>query len=238
MGIIDKPPIDYKFTLNIRPDDIGTYVKGDYKIRTRKWKDKETGRERTSDIWLFDTIMSGDAWDLWYNYDADWKLSLEYYVDDKSAEKIWEIVKTISEKNEIDIEGMSLEDAIEEVDDEHEIRSAISNATNNAESSSYVDYLWNTLKSALEEFGNVTKFNDEGVTIEMDLSKYLNDVDDDTLEDFFDNCNDDVECVFGELIHNDYIEKPEFDIDDRWTPDVNEVDFNDSLMDYLADVNY
>jgi hypothetical protein len=238
MGIIDKPPIDYKFTLNINPDDIGTYVKGDYKIRTRKWKDKETGRERTSDIWLFDTIMSGDVWDLWGNYDADWKLSLEYYVDDKSAEKIWEIVKTISEKNEIDIEGMSLEDAIEEVDDEHEIRSAISNATNNAESSSYVDYLWNTLKSALEEFGNVTKFNDEGVTIEMDLSKYLNDVDDDILEDFFDNCNDDVECVFGELIHNDYIEKPEFDIDDRWTPGVNEVDFNDSLMDYLADVNY
>ena len=238
MGIVDRPPVDYKFILKIEPDDIGRYIKGDYKIRTRKWKDKETGRERTSDVWLFDVIMSGDGWELWGNYDADWKASLEYYTDNKSAEKIWEIVKAISEKNEIDIEGMSLEDAIEEVDGDHDIRNALSNATNNAESSSYVDHLWTTLKDAVSEYGNVTKFDDEGAIVEIDLSNYIDDVDDDTLEEFFDNCNDDVECVFGELIGNDYIDKPEFYVDDRWTPDVEKEYFNETLMDYLSEINY
>jgi hypothetical protein len=41
--------------------------------------------------------------------------------------------------------------------------------------------------------------------------------------------------VFDELM-GDYYEKPDFRIDDRWTPDVDERYFNEILNDYLGDV--
>ena len=57
------------------------------------------------------------------------------------------------------------------------------------------------------------------------------------LDNYFDNCNDNYQCVFEELM-GEYNDKPDFrrKIDDRWTPDVNEDYFNEILNDYLGDV--
>jgi predicted component of type VI protein secretion system len=34
----------------------------------------------------------------------------------------------------------------------------------------------------------------------------------------------------------DYYDKPDFRVDDRWTPDIDERNFNSILNDYLADI--
>jgi hypothetical protein len=55
------------------------------------------------------------------------------------------------------------------------------------------------------------------------------------LDDYFERCDDSYECVFDELM-GDYYGKPNFRVDDRWTPDVNEDYFNEILNDYLGDI--
>jgi hypothetical protein len=73
--------------------------------------------------------------------------------------------------------------------------------------------------------------------IEIDLQKVIENhgLGEDDVDEFFERCDDKYECVFDEIM-GDYYEKPEFSIDDRWTPDVNESYFNEILNDYLGDV--
>jgi hypothetical protein len=97
--------------------------------------------------------------------------------------------------------------------------------------------LYKTLKEATEELGEVTQFNDEGVVINIDMEKYLNDLDDGWYEDYMERCDDDLRCVFGEMIGNE-IDKPKFSIDDRWYPSIDGGNFNDMLSDYLSDAEY
>jgi hypothetical protein len=46
----------------------------------------------------------------------------------------------------------------------------LANAQNNADTSDYHNYLYNTIKGALEELGEVESLNDEGAKITIDLS--------------------------------------------------------------------
>ena len=48
-------------------------------------------------------------------------------------------------------------------------------------------------------------------------------------------CADDIKCAFNEMVAGGDIEKPKWDPDDRWYPDVNEAYFNEMLSDYLYD---
>jgi ABC-type oligopeptide transport system ATPase subunit len=65
------------------------------------------------------------------------------------------------------------QDKIEEYDDDHEIRSAISNATSNAESSDYVNHLYEELKSALEEYKKDKDFVFAFCTCISQIIRYL-----------------------------------------------------------------
>jgi hypothetical protein len=97
--------------------------------------------------------------------------------------------------------------------------------------------LFKTLKDATEELGEVTQFNDEGVVINIDMEKYLNDLDDRWYEDYMERCDDDLRCVFGEMIGNE-IDPPKFSVDDRWYPDVDKGSFNSILDERLGEVEY
>jgi hypothetical protein len=132
---------------------------------------------------------------------------------------------------------MSLKEAISEYDTNYEIRSALGNAMSSAESDSYYYYYIKNLRNALEEYGEVTKLNDEGATIKINLQDIINKVepDEDDLDDMFERCDDGAECVFREML-GDYYDKPDFRVDDRWTPDIDERNFNSILNDYLADI--
>jgi hypothetical protein len=191
----------------------------------------DNGNKRTSSNYLFKTIME-DPWDLWENYDVDWKSSLQYHVNDKNEAKIREI---LSKDTEEDTSEYSIEDLIDEFDG-GEVVSAISSATNDVESDNYGNMLRDTLKSCLEEYGKVTKFDYEGATVVIDLDNFTDSVGEEELNDYFDNCNGDPSCVFSELLSYDYIDKPKFSYDDRWYPDINEQYFNDTLSERLSEI--
>ena len=230
MGLIEKKEINTIFDLELSPSDIHYYVDGDWDVR--KYKDRD-GRQRS--IGMFETLLSGDHWDLFDNYGSDWQSALDYYIDKENETIIWDMIKSIANPDEL--EGMSLDDAIGQFDNDHEIRNAIGNAMSSAESDSYYNYYIKTLRNALEEYGDVSQLNDEGVKIRIDLQKIIDETapDEGDLDDMFERCDEDAECVFRELI-GDYYDKPDFRLDDRWSPDINERNFNEILNSYLGDV--
>lgn len=247
MGIIEAPVVDYKIKLDIKPDDIRRYVDGDYVIN--RYKRKMTSPaghqyERTVEVTLFETILSGDVWDLWQNWEPDWKGALAYDVDNENEQKIRHILKYLAQKDNPDFteEGFNDEDTdslIEDWDEDHEIGRAIGNAVSNAESDAYANYLYDELKGALEEYGTVEKMNDEGVILIVDTEKYIADLDDEEYEDYVEyRCNGDIECVFSELAYEDRIDKPKVSIDDRYYPDIDRENFNEMLSERLSEVEY
>ena len=227
--IANRSTEDMVFELQIDPAYISRYVDGDWTIR--KYKDAN-GRQRETG--MFETLLSGDYWDLFDN-GGDWNVALEYYIDDENKDIISDLIKGFANPDEI--EDKSLKELIEEFDNNYEIRNALGNAMSSAESDSYYVYYKRTLQNALEEYGNVTKLNDEGATIEINLKTVIDNhgVNEDDLDDYFERCEDSYECVFDELM-GDYYDKPDFRIYDRWTPDVDEIYFNEILNDYLGDV--
>jgi len=238
MGIIEVEPMVTGFSLEIKPEDFDDWIDGGtYHTYTNRATGKQT---RTS---IFVEIMMGDAWELW-NQDGyeDFGSYFQYTVDKPTEERLWDIVKKIAERDGIELdEDLDLEDAIKEVDDDWEIRNAISGAINDADANDYVDYLQKQLETALETYGNVYEFNDTGAKIQVDLADLV-DIDNQEVDDIFENNMDrdgqyNLEGVLSELISEDYIEKPTFDPDDRWYPSPDDNIVNEYVNDRLSDIN-
>ena len=242
MGIIDVEPLQTRFVLEIDPDDIGKYLDDDFVYRTYKRKTSD-GRETTKSVYFYETIMSDNVWDLAYGSDwgEDWKSTLEYYVDLKNEKLIESTINEWISKSgdEVD-EDMDLEDKLEQYDDNYDIRNAISGAENDIASGEYVDYLRDTLKSALEKYGNVIEFSNENIKIEIDFKDFTRKMDEDTLDEYYENCKDDPSCVFEELLGNSYtggyIDKPKPKFNDNWHPDIDKRTYNEYLTDRLNDI--
>ena len=231
MGIVEVQPLQTTFTLEIDPKDVGDYLSGDYVYKTYgSAKDQKVKR-----VYFYETIMSDDAWEMWDNYDADWKSALEYNVDSENEKKIEEIINSMIEKQggEVD-EDMSLVDKIEEYDENYDIRNAISSSINEVESNEYVKYLRDTIKDALNELGNVFEFTYDKIKIQIDLKDF--NFNEDELDEYYENCYDDPACVFRELVSEDNIDLPKPSFDDRWYPSIDEDDFNQYLSDRLYDI--
>jgi hypothetical protein len=220
MGIIEVEPIVTGFSLEISPEDFEDYIDGGW---DKTYKNRETGNTRR--VSIFTEIMAGDAWELWgYHDNEDISSYFQYTIDEQTEERLWDIVRKIAERDgvELDEEGLGLEDAINEVDDDWEIRNAIGSAINDADADDYVNYLQKQVESALEFYGNVYEFDDTGAKIQVDL-RDLVDVDDQEVDDIFENNMDrngqyNLEGVLSDLISEGYIDKPTFDYDDRWYP--------------------
>ena len=242
MGIIDVEPLQTRFVLEIDPSDIGRYLDGDYVYRRYKSK-TPAGNDTTRNVYFYETIMSDNVWDLAYETDwgEDWKSGLTYYVNPENEKLIESMINEWISKSgdEVD-EDMSLEDKIEEYDNNYDIRNAISEAENDIASNMYVDYLQGTLKSALEEYGSVFEFSDETIKIQIDLEDYTGTMDKDTLDEYYENCKDDPECVFEELLGNSYtggyIDKPKPKFNDNWHPDIDKTEYNQLLIERLNNI--
>jgi hypothetical protein len=235
LGLVEVPEIDYVIEYEVGADDVDRIVDGDWTVRQSKRK-TPAGSQYTVKIGIFETILSGDMFGLWDNWDADWKSALQYNVDKKNEQKILDLLKGMAGE-EFD-EELDLEDAIKKYDNDGEIRRAISSSVNDAEASDYENYLWKNLKDALEEWGDVLKMDDSGVRLRIDTAKHIEEyIDyhgDEEFEDAFERCNEDVSCVFNEIL--DTLDKPKFSIDDRWYPDINDNEFNDMLSDRLSEI--
>lgn len=222
LGLIEPTTLDYKFTLNIPLKNADHYVRGEL---------KDTVQD----------ILAGDTWQYWDNYQyADWESSIQYHIDEDNSRKIVDMLRNTEGFDET----LSLTDLIKECgDDADEIISALKTATNDAEAQDYESYLYDELKSAYSEFGNVTLMNDEGVVIEVDLESLMstNNIDDEVIDDFIERCEDsnkyaDPECIFEELLSEGYIEKARFDVDNRWYPSIDNNNFNEILNDRLNEI--
>ena len=236
MGIIDVEPLKTRFVLELKPTDVGNYLKGDYVYRKYKSKTPD-GRDSTKSVYFYETIMSDNVWDIGYEVDwgSDWKTALEYYVDSNNEKLIESMLNEWISKSgdEVD-EDMSLEEKIEQYDDNYDIRSAMSSAENDIASGEYVEYLRNTIKSALEEYGSVFEFNDESIKIQIDLKDF--NFSNDYLDDYYENCDDDPACVFSELTSDDIIEMPKPRFNDNWSPDIDKTEYNQLLRERLNEI--
>ena len=225
LGLVDPVQYDSTFTLTIHPKYADDYIRGEM-----------------SNI-VYEILMS-DTYQYWDNAQyAEWR----YGVEELSEENEQKIVEILKRKNEAEHylgkfdSGMNLKDMIEEYDNEDEIKNSLRWSINDAEAQDYENYLYNELKSVFEEYGQVISMNDEGVVIKIDLEVLIsaNDIDDETMDDMIERCGDDTadaECLFTELLGDGYIEKPRFDVDERWYPSMDKNSFNEILNDRLSEI--
>ena len=238
MGIIEVEPLPTGFSLEISPEDFEDYIDGGW---DNTYTNRTTGTKRR--VSIFTEIMSGDAWELWGHHDnEDIGSYFQYTIDTPTEEKLWGIVRRMAERDGVELdEDLDLEEAINEVDDDWEIRNAIGSAINDADADDYVNYLQKQVETALETYGNVYEFNDTGAKIQVDL-KDLVDIDNQEVDEIFENNMDrngqyNLDGVLRELISEDYIDKPTFDFDDRWYPSPDDRYVNENVNDRLSDIN-
>jgi hypothetical protein len=244
MGLIEKPEENYTVTIKIDVDDLGRYVDGDYVIsRRRVTKKTPAGQEyqQMVETWLFESILV-DAWTLAENIDTgqDWKSVLDYHVNENNQNRIREMIKEFAQKdnpefNEEEFNETPVEDLIEQYDYD-DISNAILWAESDAASDSYVNTLNTTLKDCLEEIGEVKKMDDEGVILEVDVEKYINELDDDVVDEQLEDCDGGLKCFLVEIFRQEYVDKPKFEINDYWYPDINERDYNNYLAERLHEI--
>ena len=97
-----------------------------------------------------------------------------------------------------------------------------------------MSYLYGLLKDAIEEYGPVSEMNSDDVTFTVDVEQFLS-LDDEYNDDLYERCEDDITCVFDEMIGDGDIDKPSFSPDERWYPDVDEKNFNEILSERLSE---
>lgn len=234
MGLLEKPTFG-SFTLKISPGYISDYVDGDWVIGTRRWIDSQ-GFNREKRNYFFEALLT-DPWDIVDRYDSsDWSGALSYYVDDRNEKKIREYLLSLSE-NPTEDQSKDTEQLIEDLDGDYEVRNAISSAQNDAESDDYINALQEHLKSRLEDYGDVINLNDEGAEIMVDLDSFIDRHSDlETIFEISENCGEkNYECIFDEIVGSYNFDKPSWNFDDRYIPDVDRISFNDILSDRLSD---
>lgn len=230
LGLIDK--INNKFLLRILPNEVSDFVNGDFVYSQSRDKNGNVKRK-----YFFEQLLSGDIFDIYDLYDREigkdeWQDTI-HLLNKENTELIWSLVRDYSKNNNIDIEGLNLVDAINETDYD-ELKSCFDATIRDLENSKYYDYVYDQLRKALSEYGKIVEMDDRGVTIECDLDNFIDDVDD--IDNYFDNCNDDLPCVLGEILYNNVIDKPRYETNDYWYPSYNDEEFNEILRDRLGEI--
>lgn len=244
MGIVDIEELPTRFTLELSPEYIKYYVDGG-------WENRYSSKNGdTRNVHIFEEIMEGNAYGLWGHQEYhDFDSYFQYTIDDETESRLWDIVKRKAELDGIEIdEDTDLYDAIKEVDDDWEIRNAISSGIDDADADDYVSYLQDNLKSALEVYGNVYEFDDSGVKIQIDLGSLV-DVESQEIDEIYENNHYpnqtqfqnnggyNLEGVLDELLSNEYIERPNFRYDDRWHPSPDDKIVNEQVNYRLDDID-
>ena len=235
LGVIEKPKVDYKIELKIEPDDITRYIKGGWQVSRRR-KNKE-GNWVGRDVDIFETILSGDLWDVWNSADYSYLDILDWVtLTDQNEKEIWDLLNMVASPEEL--KDLTLTEAISEFDDDYEIKNAITSAYNNAEESDFYDHMYNLLKDALSEYGTIKSIDDTGVVLEIDTEPFLSSVDDRYVDDYMETFDNNIKDVFQEMVLQGDIDRPDFSFDDRWSASVSDREFNELLSDRLGEARY
>ena len=229
LGIGEAPKMI--FELNIPPENIEDYVDGNWVVRTGKNSDGSKTEYK-----FFTILLDGDIYEMSGNYYEDWEGALEYETNEENTKKIREILQHLVGED-YDPED-NMESLIKQYDDDDEIKRALGDAYQVAADDSYYVHSIKLLTRALSEYGTVLELNYEGAKLQVHLDKYINEndwIDDDYIQGKMEDCNEDLKCVFKEFISEG--DKPKFSIDDRWTPDIDEKNFNEILKNGLDEID-
>jgi hypothetical protein len=61
-------------------------------------------------------------------------------------------------------------------------------------------------------------------------------MDEDTLDEYYENCKDNPSCVFNELLSEGNIDMPKPRFNDNWYPDIDKTEYNQLLRERLNDI--
>jgi hypothetical protein len=209
IGLMDRSEIE-TFILEISPEYIEEYF-------------EEHGYRKD----IFKLILEYDEFALYESGYDDWESALDD-VDNENENKILELVNKKAIEDGVDIEDLSLEEAIEELD-YSEIMDALNRAMGDAERRDYLDKCYRSIKDGLEEYGVVEKLDDTGATIIVNILDF--DIDYDA---YYFLCEDDNECIFLYYIDSNDFDKPTLDLPGYADADID--NFNEILKDILYDI--
>ena len=201
----------------------------------------DIGRDFSDD--LVAEILCGDigelydGWSYYYDNPSDLVNNLNKENEQSVIDEIVRITKldeSVVKENGIEY-YLKGEDENFPIDDFDNIIRAFASAQNQADNGDYYKYLYDSLKSALNELGEVHSLNDEGVKMTIDLSNSM------TLEEIAYEMDDynfsDIADLFSEKI-GEYIDKPSLRIDDRYSPYGSSEDFNEYISDIDLEQGY
>ena len=220
------------FDFEMDSTEIGDFIDGDYKVGTRPF---------------FETFLSGDTWELYqsHSWDGDWESALNYHADQLREDAIKEHILRKAQEDGADperLEDMSLEDLINEYDDDDGVIDALRQSLEECEEESFYKEVHSKIEDTLSEYGDVISLNYEGAKININLSNVFNNFFDGDYNEMLEWIEEkgidikDYDSIFRELLYEDpYGEKPSYSFDDRWHADVDNANFNSVLSYRLSE---
>jgi hypothetical protein len=198
---------------------------------------------------MFETILSGDIWDIIDYYETYELDNLLDNLNQKNISEIWALINQTANENSIEDIPTDLEEAIERVEDLIDIKQALNDAKNNCNETSTYDKYYETLKSCLEFYGEVKQMDDSGVVIRVPMKDNIESLNDSELQEIINDFMDNLEHVFSdrpesqqflETVFDYFMENvwrlPKFEISDYWYPDCSRDLFNSYVSDKLAEL--
>jgi hypothetical protein len=200
--------------------------------------DRDFRDDLVENVLCGDTYELSDSWGYYYENPSDLVSNLNKENTEKVIDEIVRLTgldRSVITENGIEyyLEG---EDEEFDADTFDNITRTLASAQNNADNDDYSNYLYNRLKSSLEELGEVHSLNDEGVKMTIDLSDLMPD---DEIADNMERYEFEyVSDLFWELIADNSLALPIYNIDSRYSPYGSSEDFNSFVSDSDLESGY
>lgn len=221
-----------------RPSTIIEVQKDCEDVKDLLREDTEFRRDIVENVLCGDINDLYDGWSYYYENPSDLVGNLNKENTEKVIDEIVRLTdldKSVVTENGIEY-YLTGEDEEFDTDTFDNIIRVLASAENNADYSDYSTYLYNRLKSSLEELGTVHSLNNEGVKMTIDLSSLMPD---DEISDNMERYEfEDVSDLFSELIADNSLDLPRYNIDSRYSPYGSSEDFNDYVSDSDLESGY
>ena len=203
LGLIDEEPTTIG-TLEYDANDLSRFFRSDY-----------------SDDTIYNMITGEDTY-TWF--DGSWSYYYENatdYIDELNEDNQQEIIDYMIENSDLTAEDIE-ENGIEYYlnDDEYadedfvdEIKRSLARNLTASEEGAMLTYYYEKIKEALEELGEVKQLNDEGLILEVDVSRFL---DNDEINEYVETTGGNMGDVFMEALGQE-IDRPSLGIDDIYS---------------------
>ena len=211
----------FKVEVDSLPSELGDILSGD-----RKYKPNTT---------YYQQIVI-DPFDLMYN-DVD-SYSAEDLIAILNDENINYVKNILSEESDEDLRDVTIDELLD-WDNNDTIGDILRYSADVVDRDAYGEYLQGQLIKALEVFGGeVTELNSVIVTFTVDMGKYIPQIDDKNIDNILTSyCDDDdLSCLFIELIYLGEMKKSRPYFDEYWyNRSFDEKDFNEIFTDKIGD---